>query len=127
MAERRADRKGRALEAPGHFIEPMACLAVASLPAGPVWEYELKFDGYRAVAFKTRNRVHLMSRNGKDFAQRYPALVHALEPLPNETVIDGEIVALDESGRPLFNLLQNYASREYTVVFYLFDLLILAG
>ena len=84
MAERRAGRKGRAAPAAGHFIEPMACLAVASLPAGPAWEYELKFDGYRAVAFKTRNRVHLMSRNSKDFAQRYPALVHALEPLPNQ-------------------------------------------
>ena len=83
--------------------------------------------GYRAVASKTRNRVHLMSRNGKDFAQRYLALVRALEPLPNETVIDGEIVALDESGRPSFNLLQNFATREYTLVFYLFDLLILAG
>jgi bifunctional non-homologous end joining protein LigD len=105
----------------------MVCLAVASLPAGPAWEYELKFDGYRAVAFKTRNRVHLVSRNGKDFAQRYPALVQALESLPNETVIDGEIVALDESGRPSFNLLQNFATRDYTLVFYLFDLLILAG
>jgi ATP-dependent DNA ligase len=127
MAERRAGRKGRAAPAAGHFIEPMACVAMASLPAGPAWELELKFDGYRAVAFKTRNRVHLMSRNGKDFAQRYPALVYTLEPLPNETVIDGEIVALDESGRPSFNLLQNFATREYTLVFYLFDLLILAG
>ena len=125
--ERLADRKGRAAPAAGHFIEPMACLAVAGLPAGPAWEYELKFDGYRAVAFKTRNRVHLMSRNGKDFAQRYSALVSTLEPLPNETVIDGEIVALDENGRPSFNLLQNYATREYILAFYLFDLLILAG
>jgi bifunctional non-homologous end joining protein LigD len=122
-----ADRQGRAVTVDGQFIEPMACLAVASLPTGSGWEYELKLDGYRAIAFKTRNRVHLRSRNGKDFAQRYPALVHALEPLPNETVVDGEIVALDESGRPLFNLLQNYATREYTLAFYLFDLLILAG
>jgi bifunctional non-homologous end joining protein LigD len=126
-AERLADRKGRAAPVAGHFIEPMACLAMANLPAGPAWEYELKLDGYRAIAFKTRNRVHLVSRNGKDFAQRYPALVHALEPLPNETVADGEIVALDENGRPSFNLLQNYATHEYTLAFYLFDLLILAG
>jgi bifunctional non-homologous end joining protein LigD len=126
-AERLADRKGRAVPAIGQFIEPMACLAVASLPAGSGWEYELKFDGYRAIAFKTHNRVHLLSRNGKDFAQRYPALVQALEPFTNETVVDGEIVALDENGRPSFNLLQNYATREYTLAFYLFDLLILAG
>jgi ATP-dependent DNA ligase len=56
-----------------------------------------------------------------------PALVSALEPLPNETVIDGEIVALDESGRLSFNLLQNHAMREYALAFYPFDLLILAG
>ncbi|HTT77687.1 MAG TPA: hypothetical protein VMF50_17115 [Candidatus Binataceae bacterium] len=122
-----ADGQGRAAPVAGQFIEPMVCLAVAALPAGPAWEYELKFDGYRAIAFKTRNRVHLMSRNGKDFAQPYPALISALEPLPNETVVDGEIVVLDESGRPSFNLLQNYATREYTLAFYLFDLLILAG
>ncbi|MFZ1120821.1 MAG: hypothetical protein WAN81_11400 [Candidatus Binataceae bacterium] len=55
-------------------------------------EYELKFDGYRAIAFKTRNRVHVLSRNGKDFSQRLPALVRALEPLADETVIDGKII-----------------------------------
>jgi len=105
----------------------MACLAVAEVPAGSEWEYELKFDGYRAIAFKTRNRVHLASRNGKDFSQRFAELVGPLEPLPDETVIDGEIVALDGSGHPSFNLLQNYATREYCLVFYVFDLLILAG
>ena len=126
-AERLAGRKGRAERAIGHFIEPMACLAVAEVPAGSEWEYELKFDGYRAIAFKTRNRVHLASRNGKDFSQRFAELVRPLEPLPDETVIDGEIVALDGSGHPSFNLLQNYATREYRLVFYVFDLLILAG
>ncbi len=125
--ERLAGRKGRAEQAIGHFIEPMTCLAVAEVPAGSEWQYELKFDGYRAIAFKTRNRVHLASRNGKDFSQRFAELVRPLEPLPDETVIDGEIVALDATGRPSFNLLQNYATREYCLVFYVFDLLILAG
>jgi ATP-dependent DNA ligase len=46
--ERSADRKGRAVTA--HFISPMNCLAIAKLPAGPAWEYELKLDGYRAIA-----------------------------------------------------------------------------
>jgi RNA-directed DNA polymerase len=52
-AERLAGRKGRAEQAIGHFIEPMACLAVAEVPAGSEWEYELKFDGYRAIAHIT--------------------------------------------------------------------------
>jgi ATP-dependent DNA ligase len=60
-AGRLAGRKGRAEQAIGHFVEPMACVAAADVPAGSEWEYELKFNGYRAVAFKTRNRVHLMS------------------------------------------------------------------
>jgi ATP-dependent DNA ligase len=68
---------------------------------------KLKLDGYRAIAFKTANRVHLRSRNGKDLSHRYPPLVHALKQLADETVIDGEIVALDDAGRPSFNLLQN--------------------
>ena len=121
--KRTGDRKGRAMTA--HFIPPMNCLAVAKLPTGPAWAYELKLDGYRAIAFKTSDRVQLKSRNGKDFSERYPALIRALEALPDETVIDGEIVALDDNGRPSFNLLQNYARREYALVFYLFDLLIL--
>jgi bifunctional non-homologous end joining protein LigD len=100
---------------------------VAQVPAGPEWEYELKFDGYRAIGFKTHNRVHLASRNGKDFSERFPELVHALEPLPDETVIDGEIVALDGTGHPSFNQLQNYDTREYSLVFYVFDLLVLGG
>src|SRR5258708_8654088 len=101
-AERLAGGKGRAEQAIGRFIEQMACLAVAEVPAGIEWEYELKFDGYRAIAFKTRNRVHLASRNGKDFSQRFAELVRPLEPLPDETVIAWEIVALDGIGDPLF-------------------------
>ena len=51
----------------------------------------------------------------------------ALEVLPDDTVIDGEVVAVDETGQPSFNLLQNHAGSEYSPVFYVFDLLILAG
>jgi DNA ligase D-like protein (predicted ligase) len=123
--KRRAAQKGRAEI--GHFIEPMACLAVADLPAGSDWEYELTLDGYRAIAFKTRGRVHLRSRNGKDFSQRFLSLIRPLQPLADETVVDGEIVALDDAGRPSFNLLQNSATHEDCLVLYLFDLLILAG
>lgn len=122
-----AARKSSQERAIGHFIEPMACLQVADLPTGSDWGYELKLDGYRAIAFKTRGRIHLRSRNGKDFSHRFSSLARALKPLSDETVVDGEVVALDANGRPSFNLLQNSAAHEYSLVFYLFDLLMLAG
>jgi bifunctional non-homologous end joining protein LigD len=122
-----ADRKAKTEHTSAHFVEPMLCLAVSELPTGSAWEYELKLDGYRAIGLKTNGRVLLFSRNGKDFTRRFEPIARALDVLPDETVIDGEVVALDDSGRPSFNLLQNYASSEYTLVFYAFDLLHLAG
>src|SRR6185503_10020225 len=93
---------------------------------GPDWGYELKFDGYRALAFKTNCRVWLMSRSGWNFTPPFPTLVRAFEKLLLDTVIDGEIVALNAAGRPSFNL-QNYQTAAQTIVFYAFDLLVLSG
>jgi bifunctional non-homologous end joining protein LigD len=105
----------------------MLLLPARELPEGANWAYELKLDGYRALAIKTGGRVHLRSRNNKDFNGRYPAVAKALSALPDETVIDGEIVALDSAGRPSFNLLQNYGAATAPVVYYVFDVLILSG
>jgi bifunctional non-homologous end joining protein LigD len=71
--------------------------------------------------------VKLRSSNDDDFHARYPAIVNAPPGLPDETVIDGEVVALDESGRPFFNLLQNYGSAGSPLVYYVFDILLLEG
>jgi DNA ligase D-like protein (predicted ligase) len=112
---------------PARFVEPMQCLAVAKLPGGPDWEYELKFDGYRAFGIKGGGRARLMSRNGNDFSARFPSLARALSKLPDDTIIDGEIVALDETGRPSFNVLQNHNHSATPLEFYVFDILHLAG
>jgi DNA ligase D-like protein (predicted ligase) len=108
------------------FIHPMLLLRTERLPEGPNWLYELKLDGYRALAIKNGGRVQLRSRNDKDFNARYPTLVEALGTMPDETVIDGEVVALDEEGRPSFNALQNRGPGE-PLHFFIFDLLILRG
>jgi bifunctional non-homologous end joining protein LigD len=110
------------------FIEPMNALPVANLPAGD-WLYELKFDGYRALAFKAGNEVRLLSRNRTSFNKDYPQLVDALKSLTAKNVIiDGEITALDSEGKSSFQLLQSYKSGEQSpLVYHAFDLLFLDG
>jgi DNA ligase D-like protein (predicted ligase) len=116
------------MPAKAKFIAPMLLLKTDRLPDDASrWLYQLKLDGYRAIAYKTGGKLHLRSRNNKDFASRYPAVVSGLAKLPDETIIDGEVVAFDEEGRPSFNALQNYASAPAPVVFYVFDVTMLAG
>jgi ATP-dependent DNA ligase len=80
----------------------------------------------RREAIESDGRVQLRSPNDKDFNTKYPAIVQASAAMPEETVIDGEIVAGDESGRPSFSALQNYASSA-RLLYYVFDVMILAG
>lgn len=106
----------------------MLLLKAETLPDDAArWEYQLKLDGYRAIAFRSGGRLHLRSRNDNDFAVRYPRVVDGLAGLPDETVIDGEIVAFAEDGRPSFNALQNLGTTATTVVYYVFDVMVLGG
>jgi DNA ligase D-like protein (predicted ligase) len=116
------------VRAKARFIPPMLLLKTEALPDDASrWLYELKLDGYRAIAFKADGRLHLRSRNDNDFSQRYAAVVRGLKTLPDDTVVDGEIVAFDEEGRPSFNLLQNYGSADTPIGYFVFDVLVLAG
>jgi len=105
----------------------MLLLRTERLPEGPDWLYEVKLDGYRALAVKSGGNVQLRSRNDNDFAARYANVTKALGGMPDETVIDGEVVALDQDGKPSFNALQNYGSSSGPLLYYVFDLLILSG
>lgn len=104
----------------------MLLLRADTLPEGPRWEYQLKLDGYRAIAFKRRGAVHLRSRNDNDFTRRYARVVTGLAGMPDETILDGEVVALDADGRPSFSALQNHEAGA-SVVFYVFDVMMLDG
>jgi bifunctional non-homologous end joining protein LigD len=109
------------------FIEPMLAQRVPELPPGD-WIYEVKFDGYRALAPKAGSEVQLLSRNRKLFNGNYPVLIDALKSLRANFVIDGEIAALDENDRSSFQLLQSYGQhKDISLVYYAFDLLSLDG
>ncbi len=105
----------------------MRLLRQDKLPDDPAqWQYELKFDGYRAVAFKSGGRVFLRSRNNRDFNNKYPSIVRALAGLPDNTVIDGEVVALDDQGKPSFGALQQ-SGPATPVVYFVFDVMMIGG
>lgn len=109
------------------FLEPMLLLKQDALPDDAAkWQYELKFDGYRAVAFKSGGRVSLRSRNDHDFNAKYPSIVTALAGLPEETIVDGEVVGLDDDGKPSFAALQNSGAGT-PVVYFVFDVMMIDG
>ena len=102
----------------------MECKRVDTLPESEGWQYEIKFDGYRAIAIKQYGEVQLFSRRGNSFNADYPETVAGLSSLRAKSfVLDGELVAIDEEGRHSFSLLQNAKSKNAAVYFYAFDLL----
>jgi bifunctional non-homologous end joining protein LigD len=109
------------------FIEPMQAKLVAALPEGEPWRYELKLDGYRALAMRTRSSARLLSRRNNPLNERFGPVAEACKTLPKDTIVDGEIVVLDARGRPSFNLLQNYPGNGRPLFYYVFDLLALRG
>ena len=106
------------------FIQPMECLPVTTIPEGPLWVYEVKLDGYRAIGVNPKQgKPTLFSRQGKSLDRTFPEVSKALGKLPRGTVMDGEVVALDDVGRPDFNLLSHSRLSVKRIRFYVFDLL----
>jgi bifunctional non-homologous end joining protein LigD len=104
----------------------MMATPAPALPVGDGWSYEVKWDGYRTLALKDGPRVRLFSRNLKDVTGAYPSVVRTLEELKTPAaIVDGELVAIDEQGRPSFQALHHQAA--HVVVYYAFDLLLVGG
>ncbi len=92
------------------------------------WLFEIKWDGYRAIAEVGNSDTLLYSRNGNSFLNAYPLLAEELNKIKISAVLDGEIVVLDEEGNPSFQKLQHYADNtQYPLQYYVFDLLELNG
>jgi bifunctional non-homologous end joining protein LigD len=88
------------------------------------WIFEVKWDGFRAVAYKKNKKVELLSRNNKSFNTRFPEIVKALEKLPGSFVVDGELVILNQKGHPDFQKLQNWQNaKNSTPCYCIFDIL----
>jgi bifunctional non-homologous end joining protein LigD len=120
-------------------LAPMLATLAREPFSHPDWAFEPKLDGLRAIAFLQGSKARLTSRNGRDVTRGYPSLVRELTEQPGqEMVLDGEIVAPDEEGRPSFQRLQQRmnlqgdadirrADVQVPVLYYVFDLLFLDG
>lgn len=109
-------------------IKPMMATLVDEPFSSDDWVFEIKWDGYRAIAEVNYNDVSLYSRNNKPFNDDYPEIVAELVKLGIQAVFDGELVVLDESGHAGFQLIQNYkrTGKGY-LAYYIFDILYFNG
>ena len=110
------------------FIKPMLATLTKTPFDDPGWLYEIKWDGYRAIAEVEDGNVRFYSRNGLDFSDRFPAIMQALKKIKHKAILDGEVVLLNEKDLPDFQKLQYYENHlNYPLVYYVFDLLELNG
>ncbi|MBO6719457.1 MAG: DNA ligase D [Rhizobiaceae bacterium] len=110
--------------------KPQLATATDDPPNGDKWLHEIKFDGYRTLAYLNGGEVKLITRSGLDWTDRYAALAERFRALPcKQAVLDGEVVVPDESGITRFEALQQALSDKASerLVFYAFDLLYLDG
>lgn len=107
-------------------VKPMLSTLVKEPFNDDEWLFEIKWDGYRAIASKQKSDVKLYSRNDLDFRDKYPAVAEALRDIKHDVMLDGEIVVTDKDGRSHFEWLQGYDPKgvqEGELYYYVFDLL----
>jgi len=105
-------------------IRPMLCKTVEQPFSREGWLFEIKWDGYRAIAEINKNKKSLYSRNGLSFNDSFPTVFNALKDITVDMILDGEIVAFDDEGRPSFQLLQHHkGEKNLALAYYVFDIL----
>jgi bifunctional non-homologous end joining protein LigD len=118
----------KASKAPPPFMEPQLATLVDDVPPGSAWLHEIKYDGYRLLLSIGDGVATAFTRKGLDWSDKFKPLVKAAARLPAGCLIDGEAVALDEEGRPSFQLLQStLKGGSANLAFYAFDLLVDRG
>jgi bifunctional non-homologous end joining protein LigD len=120
-------KKGKESKFPT-FFTPMLATLVDEPFDDPGWEYEVKWDGYRALAFMNKTETSLWSRNNKSFNEKFYPVFEAVKNWNIHAVIDGEIVVVNDKGISNFNSLQNWRSEaDGQLLYYVFDVLWLNG
>src|SRR6478672_8038323 len=105
-------------------IKPMLATLVDAPFDSPDWSYEVKWDGYRALAYVKSGTVTLASRNNKSFTEKYYPIADAIRKWKSDVVLDGEILVIKKDGKADFGALQNWRSEaDGDLVYYAFDLL----
>jgi bifunctional non-homologous end joining protein LigD len=107
-------------------LDPMLASDNDEVFDDPKWLYEIKWDGYRILSYKTSKKVVLRTRNGYDWTKRYKIVADQLGDLEHDLIIDGELVAFNHQGVPSFNALQNY-NEDVELKYFCFDLLWING
>ena len=110
-------RSGIMVTVPVPTFRPMLASSATQLPKGAGWSYEVKWDGYRTLAVKDGPRVKLLSRSLKDATRQYPTVAREVTRLQAESVLlDGEVVAIDDQGRPSFQALHHQSAHRLVFV-----------
>lgn len=110
------------------FIQPMLCKVAEKPFDDSEWAFEIKWDGYRAIADLSKDDTRLYSRNGIDFSKKFKKVTNSLKLQEHQMILDGEIVAYDDKGKPNFQWLQQIADNpKLAIVYQVFDLLWLNG
>lgn len=108
-------------------VRPMLCTLLKEPFDNPDYIFEIKWDGYRIMAYKADDSIELRSRGGHDYTRKYPPVIQALEQVSGQFVIDGEVVVLNKEGKPDFDALQKFNGQKSGALFYVFDILWLDG
>ncbi|MCW3087478.1 MAG: ligase [Sediminibacterium sp.] len=115
-------RKAPKASFPG-IIKPMLATRVTEPLDGEDWVYEIKWDGYRTLAYLNKGKVDLYSRNQLSFNTKFSPVAAALKQIKENMILDGEIIAVNEDDKPDFQLLQNHMGADVRFVFYVFDII----
>lgn len=127
-AEKKENLMNKKVKNPFKSVDVKLCKLVKSVPTSKEYIYEIKYDGYRIVAYLDNEKVTLKTRNDKDYTSKFSSIANSLKKLNKTMILDGEIVVFDFNGRSDFNLLQESIKKnKKDFIYVVFDILALDG